>query len=126
MTIALVAPPILLRHALLAVALASASTAVGASTCDALRELIDTKIKASGVTRHALTIVDADAKVVNGKVVGNCDQGRRKIVYERSPDAAPSAAAASLPRAPAPRPADDAILTECKDGRVSRGGECRK
>lgn len=105
--------------------------ATAAGTCDAVRTLIDTKIKASGVTDYSLTVVEADAKVVAGKVVGTCDRDQRKIVYLRgNPPAAGAAAstAASAPtRTSAPRRGgNEAILTECKDGTVSRGGDCRK
>ncbi len=106
-----------------------AGPAGAAGTCDVVRTLIDSKIKSSGVTEYSLTVVEADAKVA-GKVVGTCDGDRRKIVYLRG--AAPqigaaASAAASAPRAAAPRQGrDEAIITECKDGTVSRGGDCRK
>jgi hypothetical protein len=105
---------------------------VAAGTCDAVRTLIDTKIKASGVTDYSLIVVEADAKVGAGKVVGTCDRDQRKIVYMRGDTAAPAGTAAptasSAPtRTSAPRRGgNEAILTECKDGTVSRGGDCRK
>lgn len=83
-----------------------------AGNCDAIRAGIDTKIRASGASGYALTVVDTDAKV-EGRVVGSCGRGTKKIVYA-------AGGAASAP------PAEDAILTECKDGSVTRGGDCRK
>lgn len=105
--------------------------AIAAGSCDAVRTLIDSKIKASGVTDYSLTVVEADAKVVAGKVVGTCDRDQRKIVYLRGntpPTGAAASAASSTPmRTAAPRRGgNEAILTECKDGTVSRGGDCRK
>ena len=40
------------------------------------------KIKNNGVKEFTLTVVDADAKE-DGKVVGTCDGGTKKIVYKR-------------------------------------------
>jgi len=114
-----------LRRCLLTLALAGiGATAGAASTCDALRATIDAKIRASGVAGYTLTTVEADAKA-DGKVVGTCEQGKKKIIYQRDA-AAPSADAASRPAGSASRPRDEPILTECKDGTVSRGGDCRK
>ena len=82
-----------------------------ANNCEAIQQQIEARIKASGATGWTLTTVPVDAQLP-GKVVGQCDLGRRKIVYQ----AGTSAAA----RAEAP------ILTECKDGSVSLGGDCPK
>jgi hypothetical protein len=104
----------MLRTTLAAAALALAGTAAAASTCESIRAQIDAKIRASGVLSFSLATVDADAKA-NGKVVGSCDLGTKKIVY--------------LPGSTSARPVNpgkDAILTECRDGTVSVGGDCRK
>ena len=66
-----------------------------------------------------VTIVDAAASA-DGRVVGTCERGSKKIVYLQQPDGAGAAPAT----APARR--GDAILTECRDGTVSVGGNCRK
>ncbi|VTU14249.1 hypothetical protein SRS16CHR_00998 [Variovorax sp. SRS16] len=97
------------------VALLLAGAASRASTCEDISAQIDAKIKASGVVGYTLATVDAGAQVA-GKVVGSCDLGTRKIVYARSDSAA---------TAPA-RSRDEPMLTECKDGSVSMGGNCRK
>lgn len=81
-----------------------------ADNCESIRARIDEKIKASGVSDYALSVVDKDVKVA-GKVVGSCDLGRRQIVYARG-------------QAPAARE-EVPILTECKDGTVSMGGDCK-
>jgi hypothetical protein len=96
-------------------AAASASAQVG--NCEPLREQIAAKMKAGGLSQVQLLVVDAGT-VSNGKVVGSCDRGTRKIVQVNSRPATPPAKAA-------PRK-DEAILTECKDGTVSMGGSCRK
>ena len=93
--------------------------ASAASNCDDITAQIDAKIRGAGVTRFTLTTVAADA-TVSGKVVGTCERGTRKIVYEAETD---SSSPASSP--PAPR-SNDGILTECKDGSVSIGGDCKK
>lgn len=97
-----------------------------AQDCDAIRAQIDSKIRARGVTQFSLNVVD-NAATERGKVVGSCGRGSRKIVYRletaaaaAGPGVAASPAAASSPmRAPQ-------LLTECKDGTVSVGGDCRK
>ncbi len=97
--------------ALSAALLGLTAPAGAAETCEAIQARIDAKIRASGVQAFTLRTVDAAAKI-EGKVVGSCDLGTKKIVYAQG--------------GPAPRPGKDAILTECKDGTVSLGGDCRK
>ncbi len=50
--------------------------------CNDLKGEIEAKIKNNGVKEFTLTVVDADAKE-DGKVVGTCDGGTKKIVYKR-------------------------------------------
>jgi hypothetical protein len=50
--------------------------------CEELKSEIETKIKSNGVTEFTLTIVEKDA-AEDGKVVGTCDGGTKKIVYKR-------------------------------------------
>lgn len=82
-----------------------------AVTCDELREQIAAKFRAGGVADPQLRVVDAAASAP-GRTVGTCDRGARRIVH------VPGPAGGAARR-------DDAILTECKDGRVLRGGSCR-
>lgn len=106
------------RSHLFAAALLLASTASHAdnNNCDAIRAQIDAKVRATGVTDFSLAVVEANAQA-DGRVVGSCDLGTRKIVYQKtlSPGVSPSK----------PRPAREQILTECKDGSVSMGGDCK-
>ena len=103
---------------------ASPSFAVG---CEALRAEIESKIRNSGVAQFSVSIVDASASNP-GRIVGTCEQGKKKLLYAqaRSPEAATTAAAA--PSAATPRPAKkvEPILTECKDGSASMNSDCRK
>ena len=50
--------------------------------CEELKAEIDAKIKKNGVAKFTLDIVDANAQA-DGKVVGTCDGGAKKIVYKR-------------------------------------------
>lgn len=114
------------RLPLIFAALLLVGSAGSATTCEALRAQIDTKIRAAGVQNFTLSVMDAGANA-DGKVVGNCDLGTRKIVYlknEAAPvDTSTPGSSSGVPRAPA---RSDAMLTECKEGYVSTGGDCRK
>ena len=50
--------------------------------CNDLKGEIEAKIKKNGVEAFTLDIVDKDAQA-DGKVVGTCDGGTKKIVYKR-------------------------------------------
>lgn len=50
--------------------------------CGELRGEIEAKIKKNGVEKFSLDVVEAD-KQADGKVVGTCDGGTKKIVYKR-------------------------------------------
>ena len=107
----------MLRLVFTAATLLVASSASLAANCDTIRSQIEAKIKASGVASFTLSTVEADARTT-GRVVGTCDLGTKKIVY-----AASSAQASSAAK---PKSASQPIITECKDGSVLIGGECKK
>jgi Protein of unknown function (DUF1161) len=114
-----------------------------ADNCEDIRGLIEAKIKSAGVARYSVTVVDAAANAP-GKVVGACAKGVKKIMYVQQvkPGAAvttaPAVTAAARPAAtlapaasaakpkPPAKPPSDGVLTECKDGSVSVGGDCKK
>jgi hypothetical protein len=50
--------------------------------CDELKGEIEAKIKKNGVEKFSLDVVDKDAQA-EGKVVGTCESGAKKIVYKR-------------------------------------------
>jgi len=54
-----------------------------ARDCDELKAEIEAKIKKNGVDKFSLEVIDAD-KQADGKVVGTCGGGTKKIVYKRS------------------------------------------
>lgn len=96
--------------------LLSSSASHANNNCDAIRAQIEAKVRSSGVTEFSLSIVEAQARV-SGKVVGSCDLGTKQIIYNQGSPAAPAQ--------PKPK-ASERILTECKDGSVSVGGDCKK
>lgn len=55
--------------------------------CAELKQEIATKIDANGVKSYTLDVVAADAEVI-GKVVGTCDGGTQRVVYQRVDSAA--------------------------------------
>ena len=59
----------------------ASSPALARKSCDELKGEIEAKIKANGVKSFTLEVVDGDVK--DGKVVGSCDGGAKKIVYKR-------------------------------------------
>jgi hypothetical protein len=50
--------------------------------CGELKGEIEAKIKKNGVEKFTLDIVEKDAQA-DGKIVGTCDGGTKKIVYKR-------------------------------------------
>ena len=64
-----------------------ATTALAAPRpCEDLKAEIEAKIQAQGVTSYTLEIVDnLDAKDPS-MVVGSCDNGTRKVVYQKNDD----------------------------------------
>jgi len=117
-----------MKPTILLAALLSTGGAHAAGNCDSIREQIDAKVRATGVSRFTLTVVDA-ASTAPGRNVGSCDRGSKKILYVQ--DGKPEAAASPAPAPPAsspakPPPKREGVLTECKDGTVSVGGDCKK
>lgn len=107
-------------------------TAVG-QTCEAIQAAIEQKIRATGTADFNLTTVPTESTAA-GKLVGSCDRGAKKILYTRAVSAAGASAVAAGPSAKPlrsdpnrPKPATPApMLTECKDGSMSLGGDCKK
>jgi hypothetical protein len=61
--------------------------------CEDLKTEIAAKLDAKGVKGYTLDIVDKD-KDSDGKVVGTCEGGTKKIIYSKTADAAPADAPA--------------------------------
>jgi Protein of unknown function (DUF1161) len=75
----------MIRLTIVAVALALGATSTAwaqRKDCEELKSEIDAKIRKNGVDNFTLDIVEKDAQA-EGKVVGTCDGGAKKIVYKR-------------------------------------------
>jgi len=95
-----------MKLVLASAALLFASTqAFAGKPCDELKTEIEAKLKANQVTDYSLEAVETD-KVGDGKVIGSCEGGTKKIVYTRGTgEAKPSADAAKPQAATTPEPA---------------------
>lgn len=82
--------------ALLAVAavllVPACSYAQGPKPCEELKTEIAAKLDAKNVKGYSLDIVDKDKDVADGKSVGTCEGGTKKIIYRKG-----AAAAAETP-----------------------------
>ena len=68
--------------------MSASAHAQAAKPCEELKSEIAKKIEANGVKSYTLDIVAKDQDA-DGKVVGTCDGGTKKIVYERHDQAQP-------------------------------------
>lgn len=59
------------------------ASALAAKSCEELKGEIAKKLEANNVKAYSLEIVDKD-KEVEGKVVGSCEGGTKKIVYRKT------------------------------------------
>jgi hypothetical protein len=111
-------PSLLLKS----IALIACSTALPsfAATCTELQSEVEAKIHNAGVSQFTISIADANAPT-SGKVVGTCEMGAKKLIYTLAPSSNNVAFAPPVP----PKPKTEAILTECRDGSVSMGGDCK-
>ena len=64
------------------------SYAQGAKPCEELKTEIAAKLDAKNVKGYSLDIVDKDKDVTDGKAVGTCEGGTKKIIYRKSAAAA--------------------------------------
>lgn len=128
------------RHAPALIALAWAALSaspVQAIGCDELRASITEKMKRGGLARVNIVVADA-AERSNGRVVGSCETGTRKLVLAPSGPvtddearlAAGQAATSATPAARKPsrksEVRDDEVLVECFDGKHYTDGPCRR
>lgn len=72
--------------------------APAAKPCEDLKSEIAAKLDAKGVKSYTLDIVEKDKEVAEGKAVGTCEGGTKKIVYKRG------TAAETTSQAPAKEP----------------------
>lgn len=78
----------------------TAPAAQGAKACEDLKSEIAAKLDAKGVKSYTLDIVDKDKDVTDGKAVGTCEGGTKKIIYKRGAAAAAPTMAAKEPAKP--------------------------
>jgi uncharacterized protein DUF1161 len=76
--------------------LPACSHAQGPKACEELKTEIAAKLDAKGVTGYTLEVVAKDAEA-EGKVVGTCEGGTKKIVYRKGA-AAENKSAAKEPK----------------------------
>ncbi|MEJ8823429.1 DUF1161 domain-containing protein [Variovorax humicola] len=93
----------------------AASASSHAITCDALKAEIDQKFRTGGVANFSLTVANA-AALLPGRVVGTCDNGNSKILYQAGAPASTGAASRTI--------TGPAVLTECRQG--FSGPDCTK
>ncbi len=60
-----------------------ATPAFARMSCDELKSNIAAKIESKGVKNYQLEIVAAD-EAKDGKIVGTCEGGKKKITYRKS------------------------------------------
>lgn len=53
-----------------------------AKSCDELKSEIEAKLQGHGVKAYSLEVVATDA-AGDGKVVGTCETGKKKILYKK-------------------------------------------
>lgn len=84
----------IVRPLFVATLFAVALPASARKSCEELQTEIDAKIKANGVPAYTLNVIDAANEAgAEGKIVGSCDGGSKRIVYVRGTAVATPAAA---------------------------------
>ncbi|MCD5992025.1 DUF1161 domain-containing protein [Pseudomonas sp. CDFA 602] len=73
------------RFALAVTCTLLATSALAApKSCDELKDEIEAKIQANNVTSYTLEVVTNEEVHDENMVVGSCDNGTRKIIYQRN------------------------------------------
>ncbi|MBP8203805.1 DUF1161 domain-containing protein [Pseudomonas sp. TMP9] len=68
----------------IALGLLSSSVLAAPKPCEELRAEIEVKIQAAGVASYTLEIVPNEDAQDPNMVVGSCDGGSKKIIYQRN------------------------------------------
>jgi hypothetical protein len=93
--------------------------AAAQTACETLRSRIERNIRDNGVVDARVVVADR-GNAPPGRVVGDCDGGRRVLIYRRD--------GVELPAAPASRVGASAkgapVITECADGSQPADGRC--
>ena len=72
---------------------AAPATPAVAKPCEDLKTEIAAKLDGKGVKGYSLEVVAKDQEVADGKAVGTCEGGTKKIVYRKGGAAATASAA---------------------------------
>jgi uncharacterized protein DUF1161 len=78
----------------------AAPAAQGPKACEELKSEIAAKLDAKGVKGYSLEIVEKDKDVTEGKAVGTCEGGTKKIVYRKGAAATETPAKEKEPSKP--------------------------
>ena len=70
--------------AVILLTLLSSAALAAVKPCEELRQEIEEKIQAAGVASYTLEIVPNDEVSDETMVVGSCDGGTQKIIYQRN------------------------------------------
>ena len=65
---------------------------MGPKACEDLKSEITQKLEAKGVKGYSLEIAAKDKDAGDSKVVGTCEAGAKKILYQKAPNAPKSPA----------------------------------
>jgi hypothetical protein len=87
-------PKVKILLGIAAVLVVPACSYAQAKPCEELKTEIAAKLDAKGVKGYSLDIVAKDADAGDGKVVGTCEAGAKKIVYKKGAAAAEAPAKA--------------------------------
>ncbi len=66
------------------ISLFAASVLAAPKSCEVLKQEIETKIQAAGVTSYTLEIVSNEEVHDQNMVVGSCAGGTKKIIYQKN------------------------------------------
>jgi Protein of unknown function (DUF1161) len=69
---------------------AASTYAQKSKPCEELKSEIAQKLEAKNVKGYSLEIVDKDTEAADGKVVGSCEGGTKKIIYSKTTPASQS------------------------------------
>lgn len=59
------------------------SASAGVLSCDDLKAKIEKKVAGKGVKDYPMVVVSKDTQI-KGRVLGSCDKGTMKIIYQKS------------------------------------------
>ena len=69
---------------MLVLGMVSSSAWAAPKSCEELKQEIEVKIQAAGVASYTLEIVPNEEVEDDAMVIGTCDGGSRKVIYQRN------------------------------------------